>query len=440
MIPLPELQALEKGRSVVRIPPETDVPITPRVRRLIDTAPFRRLQRISQLGLVSQVYPGATHSRFEHSLGVYRLALLYLKSLQYDHRFAALVDPASAELFLVAALLHDVGHWPFCHAIEDIRLPQVRRHEELANSILLHSEISQLLRADWKLDPQLVADFLAGKLDAPHWRLLSKMLSGPIDVDKLDYLDRDSLHAGVPYGRNFDRQRLIQALCVGSTGCELAITEKGKTAAEMMVFARYIMFSEVYWHHTVRSATAMLQRAIFELPDKSPLSDWMLGSEADMIQALLAITRGTPTESLTTGLFGPTRRLYKRVAQFHLHEHPELHTRLARRPYAELVALARELTEHLAARLQTPLPSTAILIDAPPVKLEVQFHVEVMLSDGNFLGMGQVSPVVKALALQQFDDVVKRVRIFIDPEFAPLIAHLSLPSILESMLSPQADR
>ena len=89
------------------------------------------------------------------------------------------------------------------------------------------------------------------------------MLSGPIDIDKMDYLPRDSLHAGVPYGRNFDQERLIGSLCLNEAGDGLAITDKGKTAAEMMVFARYVMFSEVYWHHGVRSATAMLQRAFY---------------------------------------------------------------------------------------------------------------------------------------------------------------------------------
>ena len=81
----------------------------------------------------------------------------------------------------------------------------------------------------------------------------------------MDYLRRDSLHAGVPYGQNFDRARLIGSLCLNESGDALAITDKGRTAAELMVFARYVMFSEVYWHHTVRAATAMLQRAFYML-------------------------------------------------------------------------------------------------------------------------------------------------------------------------------
>src|SRR5690606_2564346 len=90
----------------------------------------------------------------------------------------------------------------------------------------------------------------------------ASMLSGPIDVDKIDYLARDSHHAGVPYGKHFDASRLISSLCLNQAGTAVAVTDKGRTAAELMVFARYVMFSEVYWHHTVRAATAMLQRAV----------------------------------------------------------------------------------------------------------------------------------------------------------------------------------
>ncbi|HEY5313193.1 MAG TPA: HD domain-containing protein, partial [Pirellulales bacterium] len=146
---IPELVELDAARAMVRIPPELDVPLTPRVRQLLDTSEFRRLSRISQLGLVSLVYPAAIHTRFEHSLGVYRLALLFLRQLAQDERFTALVRPADAELLIVAALLHDLGHWPFCHPIEDLRLPSVPEHELFANSFLLEGEIADALRGDW---------------------------------------------------------------------------------------------------------------------------------------------------------------------------------------------------------------------------------------------------------------------------------------------------
>ena len=113
------------------------------------------------------------------------------------------------------------------------------------------------LRDDWSVNPRDVVAMLSGKPTDRRGRVLRSLLSGPIDVDKADYLMRDSLHAGVPYGQHFDRSRLVRSLCLNEAGDGVAITEKGKTAAEMMVFARYVMFSEVYWHHAVRSATAM---------------------------------------------------------------------------------------------------------------------------------------------------------------------------------------
>ncbi len=185
---LAEVAALDSGKGMMRIPPELDVPLTDRVRALIDTAEFRRLARISQLGLVSLVYPAAIHTRFEHSLGVYRLALLFLRQLSYDRRFAALVSPGDAELFLVAALLHDLGHWPFCHPIEDIHLPSVPQHELFANSFLLEGEIADALRDDWAIQPRDLVALVSGKPADAKGRLLASMLSGPIDIDKMDYL------------------------------------------------------------------------------------------------------------------------------------------------------------------------------------------------------------------------------------------------------------
>lgn len=248
---IPELQALDGGQGMIRIPHELDVPLTPRVRQLIDTPEFRRLAHISQLGLVSLVYPAAHHTRFEHALGVYRLTLLFLQRLSYDERFAAAITSDDAELLIAAALLHDLGHWPFCHPIEDLRLPGVPTHELFANSFLLEGEMADALRDDWGINPRDVVALLSSKPATHRDRILQSILSGPIDVDKMDYLNRDSLHAGVPYGRQFDQQRLIASLTLNADATKLAITEKGRTAAEMMVFARYVMFSEVYWHHAV---------------------------------------------------------------------------------------------------------------------------------------------------------------------------------------------
>lgn len=417
---IPELMNLEAGRGIVRIPVELDVPFTPRVRAIVDTPEFQRLAHISQLGLAAKVYPGATHTRFEHALGVFLNALKYLWQLGRDPRFAAVVDPHRAEVLMVSALLHDLGHWPFCHPVEDLDLPELQHHEAFAAEFLQpHRELAQILRDEWNIDPEEVLDVLEPRTDSQPLRLMRSMLSGPIDIDKMDYLDRDSLHCGVPYGRHFDKQRLIQSLLVNEAGDGLALSTKGKTAAELMVFARYVMFSEVYWHHAVRSATAMFARSFFELRKRFDLRTFFELTEAETIRELRQAAHGTDCESLTEGVFGPKRRLYKRVVEFTHALHPELYLKLAGRPYEFLVRVGRRLCESLSRTFGRELSPTSILIDAPPPHREVEFNVSIFdPKEKTYRPLNRVSPVVDALAKTQFDDFVKRVRVFADPEIA----------------------
>jgi HD superfamily phosphohydrolase len=436
-----DLPELRTSQSVIRISPDVNVPVTQRVKRIIDSQAFRRLSRISQLGLVAFVYPGATHSRMEHSLGVYRNAVDFLCRLSGDENATSVVSEQNAKLFLVAALLHDVGHWPFCHAIEDMRLQEIPRHESLANRLITQGQLADILHSEWQLDPLQVAQFLSGTIEESERlegasghaiRMLQSMLSGPIDIDKIDYLERDSLHAGVPYGRNFDRNRLISSLCIDPVNSELAITDKGRTAAEMMVFARYIMFSEVYWHHAVRSATAMLQRAVFEISRQSMAiaPTWIDMNEAEMIDSLRRSSDMQPFSECVEGLFGMQRKLYKRVAQFDSLSHPSQHSALARKPYHEIVELSQKLSASISKKIGVSLGPHDILIDAPPVKLEVQFQINVRQADGNFRTLGELSPVVHALATRQFDDMVKRVRIFVRPDLRDRVRHLDFAELV----------
>ena len=428
---VPELQELDSPSALLRLPDQFDVPLTSRIKKVIDSAEFRRLQKVSQLGLVSFVYPGATHTRFEHSLGVYRNALLFLRQLSSVQSFENLVSEEQATTFLLAALLHDLGHFPFCHPIEDLGIERFQAHESLAKDYLLapDSQVAQVIRTEFGIRVEDVFEMIEGKQkssdESTGRKILKSVLSGPIDVDKLDYLYRDSLHSGVPYGRNFDAPRLISSLCLNESEDRLAITSKGRTAAELLVFARYVMFSEVYWHHAVRSATAMLQRAVFEmfvehsrggiLDQLYPLDDRQFGTW--LLEH--AETSHPVCVPLLDGLFGPCRRLYKRIAKYSCLENEGLYRRLARQPYPWLVALATQLAGELSKHLNTEVQSTDVLIDAPPVKLEVQFDVDVFYPDQKvYRPLGQVSPVVHTLAKQQFDELVKQVHIFVHPELA----------------------
>ncbi len=434
---IPEIAALDARCGLIRIPPELDVPLTPRVRAVIDTPAFHRLAQISQLGLVSLVYPAAHHHRFEHSLGVYRLCLMYLKQLAQIPRFSQLISSDQAERLIVAALLHDVGHWPFCHLIEDLQLAGMPTHEALARGYLTTGDLAEVLRTAWGLEPATVADLLDPPGDGAETRLLASILSGPIDVDKMDYLARDSLHAGVPYGRNFDQARLIGSLCLNEAGDQLALTEKGRTAAEMMVFARYVMFSEVYWHHAVRAATAMFQRVFYRVVDRIEVESVCALNERDFVETLRRAIFHPGTEELWSGLFGPRRRLFKRWQEYTFFEDRERYHRLARQPYPWLVACSERLADRLAVRLGRSVDRDQVLIDAPPRKLEVQFQIDIFhAKPGRFRSLLDVSPVVKTLAETQFDDYVKRVRVFVHPELIAEVNALDQPqSIVEAAIA-----
>ncbi len=433
-----ELNAGSGKRNIIRVPNQVDVSVTPRVLRIIDTAEFQRLKTISQLGLVATVYPGAVHNRFEHSLGVYRTALLFLEHYRSNARFTEIVSDEQAEAFLLASLLHDIGHWPFCHPIEDIAPPGIATHEELGRNYIVDSDIGKAIAEDWSCDCDMVLDLIQGKKGDPKTALINSLLSGPIDVDKMDYLFRDSLHAGVPYGQNFDSNRLISSLCVNETGDRLAITSKGRTAAELMVFARYVMFSEVYWHHAVRSATAMLQRAFYLFHCRGQqmtdfYDQWFRQSEFEFVRTWKDHA-DEDCLNLLNMLFGGRRVLYKRIANYSGFESEEIFQTLAHRPYDELVSISQKLVDAINDQHKLNLRPHDILIDAPPVGLEVQFDVDVLYpSQQRYRKLGDVSPVVSTLAHKQFDDYVKQVRLFIHPEHAGALKAVDWDGLLNSI-------
>jgi HD superfamily phosphohydrolase len=436
---IPEFASLSANRGIIRIPMEQDVPFTSRVRAIVDTEEFRRLREVSQLGLAAQIYPGAVHTRFEHALGVFNNAIRYLWQLGRDARFSQIVDHHTAEVLLVSALLHDLGHWPFCHPIEDLDLAELPSHETHAEEFLKPDrELAQVLKSEWNVEPEEVLDVLVERSDTPELRLVRSILSGPIDIDKMDYLERDSLHCGVPYGRHFDKNRLIQSLVLNESGDGLAITQKGKTAAELMVFARYVMFSEVYWHHAVRSATCMFTRAFFELHKQLDLPSFFRISESETIRTLRSAARGTHCERLIEGVFGPKRRLYKRVAEYSHYQTNDLYTALARRPYRELLSCADSLIGVLNSRPQfksNRIDRTDIIIDAPPAHREVEFNVPVYFpKEDVYRPLAEVSPIIESLARTQFDDYVKRVRIFAHKELCEELSTLDFESALRESL------
>ncbi|GIT30894.1 MAG: hypothetical protein Ct9H300mP1_29400 [Planctomycetaceae bacterium] len=204
---IPELTNLEAGRGIVRIPVEQDVPFTPRVRALVDTPGVPAAQTDHPVGTGVACLSRSDSHPVRTCPGVFHNALRYVWQLGRDPRFCETVDRHTVEVLMASALLHDLGHWPYCHPIEDLKLPGLPPHEAFAAEFLSDgSPLATVLQRDWNIEPGEVLDVLVARTDTPAMRLVPSILSGPIDIDKMDYLGRDSLHCGVPYGRHFDRK------------------------------------------------------------------------------------------------------------------------------------------------------------------------------------------------------------------------------------------
>ncbi len=260
----------------VRDPLWGNIHLDARAAAVVDTPQFQRLRRVKQLGFAHLVYPGAVHTRFLHALGVYHLTGRALERLEGSGALAGL-SPAERELLPLvplAALLHDVGHYAFSHAMEEIEpdsLPGY--HEELAARFLGADPIRRSLEEVRPDAPERVAEFIRGRSGHP----LQGLIAGSLDLDKIDYLGRDSLFCGVPYGA-VDVDRLLDSLTLAREASEapleLAVTEKGITALESLLFSKYQMFRNVYWHHTVRAASGLFRRLV-----ESALESGVLGPE-----------------------------------------------------------------------------------------------------------------------------------------------------------------
>jgi len=232
--------------EVVRDPLWNNIRLEPAALAVLDTPAMQRLRYVRQLGHAFLVYPGATHTRFEHSLGAYHLARRALIQLE--------ATEADSLPIRLAALLHDVGHYPFSHALEEAGLP---RHEDLAARHLAPGGALAATLASVGISTAALLPLIQGTSASAF----AGIVSGSLDVDKLDYLSRDATMCGVPYGV-IDVDRLLTSLAPAAAGGGLAIHSKGLAALESLLFAKYQMYRNVYWHHAVRSATSMFKRLV----------------------------------------------------------------------------------------------------------------------------------------------------------------------------------
>ena len=249
--------------KVIRDPLWNAIKLDPTAVRIMDTAEFQRLRYIRQLGFTHLVYPGATHTRFDHALGVYHLTTLALRRL---HDSGEIHPDAwhGEKLIPYAALLHDIGHYPFSHALEELESEYVpTHHEEISKQFFASPALRDALASLGPTAPDLLLELISGQSDIP----LGGLVSGTLDLDKMEYLRRDAHFCGVPYGE-VDVSRLLQGLTLlrdpDSGRYEVGVHEKAVAALESLLFAKYQMFRNVYWHHAVRAATCLYKRIVEE--------------------------------------------------------------------------------------------------------------------------------------------------------------------------------
>lgn len=235
------------------------------VGRLLDTREVQRLRRVRQLGLASYVYPGAEHSRFAHAVGAAHVMTRLLARLEQrmdDLPAHARLDAEAQDEAVAAALLHDLGHGPFSHLFEEV-LPGARTHEEWTHDVISDSstEVHSALESVSCGMAGRVADMLAGRHRLSY---LPRLVSGVFDVDRADYLLRDSHATGVRYGL-YDLDWLLQSFRFAELEGDWVVAiegRKGLPPVESFFLARYAMYQQVY-HHKATRAAEMLVRALF---------------------------------------------------------------------------------------------------------------------------------------------------------------------------------
>jgi HD superfamily phosphohydrolase len=480
---VPELAVAANVKTSVATPLGR-VSLTERIEEIVNHPLFQRLRDIPQLEFVSLVYPGATHSRLLHSLTTFDIARQYIGHLLNDPTFRLLVEPFEIEAALLLALLHDIGHYPLSHMFEDLsaerkkagRLtipsdddlfwcfidPETTRsgpfgaYENIIAEELelrtggiesLHSYLSSLFD-----DRTIMA--MHGIIDRkqPGRRLLAGLLSSAIDVDKVAYLQDDSVMTGARYGLGIDLDALLGSLIAPYSddiqGDEpvIAIADKGLPAAEATVLARYWMHKRVYWHHTNRSIMAMFKFVIAELLERQAIqmeeywrralfstataSLQYLSDKFDEELDAIRLSVGRPVRNPLRGILPGNRVLYKRVLTIAFGpeaQDRQLYAALAYKRWPEISDFAERLLGALEESFGSGnrLTHGDLLLDVPMKRREdpggdrggkaiVYLQRDPTVAQNLYSGQNPASPLLGCLR-EEFDLHVKKCRLFFHP-------------------------
>jgi HD superfamily phosphohydrolase len=390
--------------------------------RLLGRPEMQRLHGVHQLGLAHLVFPGANHTRLEHSLGTFYIAGLMADALR--------LEKDERDQVLAAALLHDVGHPPYSHTLEQVMLDRLGiEHVDLSRQLILGEKraigpreeqyltdvesIPSVLR-NGGIDPEVVADLVVsprgsdtngqslldieeGQAHFGQRNYLHQIIHGPVDADQMDYLLRDAHYTGVAHG-TIDLDRLMQMIEIHHG--DLVVLKGGVTAVEGLLVARALMYTSVYFHKTVRIAEMMLCKAV-EMADPQIVDSIQTESDASLSEKLLA-GGGYPARIMTMLRY---RELYKKAFSLSLADltEAELQRLLSLTEYRTRMAKEEEIALKAGvhpSEVILDMPEKELLIAEPRIdKTEVP-----ILSDGRVRPLSRYSPLAKALQSRSVHD------------------------------------
>ncbi len=394
----------------VRDPVWSNIYLSEELLKVIDSPPFRQLSRIKQLGPAFLVYPGATHTRLNHSLGVFHLAKRMIRRILDFSEFEALsIDGVKS--FLCAALLHDLGHFPYTHSFKELPL---KDHEQLTAELLMAEPLRSILGDTVGVDPWTVAAIVDEDLNVggrEDVALFRRMLSGALDPDKLDYLNRDAYFCGVPYGQqdiDFILSRLRPDRHSG-----IALEESGVSAVENLLFSKYLMYRAVYWHRTVRVATAMIKKAVHRaLEDGAAAPEDFYGLDDELFYLRFGRDETLPGYRLIHGVYN--RRLHHPIWERPYEPSDPVHEALAS------LSVRSRMEEAIAARLSRQLSRSvapeAVIIDVPErISFEAAFSV---VTDSGPVSYSESGTVFTPQVVSDFTRTLRKLRLVVDPDLA----------------------
>ena len=378
--------------------------MTAALRDLLDTREVRKLAGIKQNGPAFHIYPGAVHTRLSHSIGVYHLGREIMLSLAAGSRTLPFTEEGIMS-FLAACLLHDIGHFPYAHSLKEL---SIREHEEIARTLIMESDDLGKAISETGADPVktgLIIDTAAAS-DDEETAFYRSVLSGTLDPDKLDYLSRDAFFAGIPYGKQ-DTSYIIASLSLADN--HIAIKQDAISLVEQVLFSKYMMYRNLYWHKGVRGATAMIKKAVLSALRCGIINidDLYLKDDSGFVSLCMSNLSYQPFS------------LVERV------ENGEIEERKAWKPFEEggiLEKKAGDVNERYKAEreiflslspLYPQLTEAETIIDIPePISFETR--IDIMLPDGSVRKPGE-DEMLFSKAGSIFSRSLRKVALYLPP-------------------------